>query len=274
MRKSTVAAVAAAFVAMGGCQKADTTEPAPDAKSSSEEVKPAAELQVEVFYRERMMLPPTATVTAVLEDGAKMDVAAERIAEETVSAKSGPPYRMTLAYDPSSLSPKGRFGVRARIENQGKLMFVSTEFIPAFGVDGSYDAPPSDPVPVLVRRMPDSIRAAATSITGTRWVLQTLRGEPAGVGAGGQAPHITLQGAEPRVSGFAGCNQISGGYTLESNQLTFGQTAMTMRACPEGEELERNFAKVLGDTKRYEVDGDVLKLMDGKGAVIAELRGE
>jgi putative lipoprotein len=273
MIRSTVV-VAWALAASLGCQKNEPIGPEGKGDVPSLRTASTAELRVEVFYRERMMLPPTATVEVVLEDGAKMDVAAELIAKETVPTKSGPPYRVTLKYDPSALDPRGRFGVRARIEDQGKLMFTSMEFNPAFGTHGSYDEPPNDPVRVLVRRTAGSAKAPAASITGTRWVFRTLHGEPAGLGAGGRAPDITLQGAEPRVSGFAGCNQITGGYTLEGDQLSFGQMAMTMRACAEGEELERKLAKVLGETRAYEITGSVLRLRDEAGTVIAELAAE
>lgn len=76
------------------------------------------------------------------------------------------------------------------------------------------------------------------------------------------------------MSGFAGCNHITGGYTLEDDQLSFGPTAMTRRACIEGEELEREFAKALRETRSYDIVGDVLRLRDGTGTVIAELRAQ
>jgi putative lipoprotein len=256
-----------------GCETADMTNTSKEVPSDPAVGADAlGEVHVEVTYRERMLLPPTASLIVTLEDGAKMDVAAEKIAEVTLPTKQAPPYRVTLRYDSSKLQDRGRYGVRARIENDGRLMFTSTQFNPAFGADGSHDSPPHDPVQVLVSRIAGRGETRAPSITGTRWVLQKLRGEPAGSGAGGQAPHITLQGAEPRVSGFAGCNQISGGYTLDGDQLSFGQMAMTMRACPEGMDLERDFAKALEETQRYEVLDDVLRLRDEHGTVVAELR--
>ena len=118
----------------------------------------------------------------------------------------------------------------------------------------------------------DIVKADELKGLGNYDTVEKLRGEPAGLGAGGQTPHITLQGAEPRVSGFAGCNQISGGYTLAGDQLSFGQMAMTKRACPEGMELEREFAKALEETKSCEVSDDVLQLRDEDGTVIAELK--
>jgi len=271
MARSTTAATMM-LVAMFGCQNGDAKETTIDDMPSRREAKSAAELHVEVFYRERMMLPPTATLEVVLENGAKMDVAAEWIAKKTMPAKGGPPYQVTLDYDPSKLHERGRYGVRARIENDGQLMFTSTQFNPAFGANGSYDSPAHAPVQVLVSRVAGRGETAAPSITGTRWVLEKLRGEPTGSGAGGQAPHITLQGAEPRVSGFAGCNQISGGYTLDGNQLAFGQMAMTMRACPEGMDLERELAKALEETQSYEISHDLLRLRNEHGTVVAELK--
>lgn len=151
-------------------------------------------------------------------------------------------------------------------------MFTSTQFNPAFGANGSHDSPAGDLVQVLVSRVAGRGETAAPSITGTRWVLEKLRGAPAGPGAGGQAPHITLQGAEPRVSGFAGCNQISGGYTLDGDQLAFGQMAMTMRACPEGMDLERELTKALEETRSYVTSDDILRLRDEHGSVVAELK--
>lgn len=266
--------IAWTLAAAVGCQKGEPMETEGKGGMPSSETGSTAELHVEVFYRERMMLPSTATLEVVLEDSAKMDVAADLIAREILPTQSGPPYRVTLQYDPSTLNPKGRFGVRARIEKQGKLVFTSMEFNPAFGTHGSHDEAPNDPVRVLVRPTPGSAKPSAASITGTRWVLRTLRGEIAGLGAGGPARHITLQGAEPRVSGFAGCNQITGGYALEDDQLSFGPTAMTGRACIEGEELEREFAEALQETRSYDIAGDVLRLRDGTGTVIAELRAQ
>jgi len=255
-----------------GCQPSGGKSPASDKEDGSEGASSIAKLDVEVLYRERMMLPPTATLEVVLEDGAKMDVAAELVSKKKVPVKTGPPYSVTLGYEPSKLDAKGRYGVRARIENEGRLMFTSAEFNPAFGTNGSPGEAPNAPVRVLLTRVSDSPTSAGSSITGTRWVLETLRGQPAGTGAGGRAPEITLQGSEPRVAGFTGCNQISGGYTLDAHQLSFGQMAMTMRACPEGMELERDFAEVLRETKTYRIEDDTLSLRDEGGTIVATLK--
>ena len=66
-----------------------------------------------------------AGLEVTLEDSAKMDVAAEQIAKTSMALHTAPPYRVTLEYDASKLDRRGRYGVRARIENDGRLTFRS-----------------------------------------------------------------------------------------------------------------------------------------------------
>ncbi len=249
-------------------------EPRAETGVSPPGVSAPSELQVEVMYRERMMLPPTATLEVTLEDTSKMDVAAEQIANKSMSPQGGPPYRITLEYKPSKLDQQGRYTVRARIENEGQLMFTSTQTYPAFGADGSYGEAANEPVQIMVERVARGAQTNDASITGTRWVLKKLGGEDAGLGAGGKAPDMTLQGAEPRVSGFAGCNTMTGRYELEGKSLSFSQIAMTRKACLEGMELEQEFAKALEATKSHAVAGNQLRLMAADGSVLAELQAE
>ncbi len=272
MHKAASAGAIVLAAAMG-CQTGPKTEAREGEPSESmAKDQPDGELHVEVFYRERMMLPPGATLTVTLEDGAKMDVAAEKIAEETLDLEGGPPYHVTLRYDRAVLNPPGRYAVRARIDHDGRLMFTSMEHNPAFGVHGSKDEPVHDPVEVLVKRIPASTRA--TPLTGTQWVLTSLRGEPAGAGAGGESPHITLSEKEQRVFGFAGCNRITGGYELDGADLSFSKMAMTMKACPEGMDLEREVAQALEATKSHEISDGVLRLKNEDGTVVSEWKAD
>lgn len=263
------------LAAIMGCQSGASKERSNEAPMDSPLVADAAsDLHVEVFYRERMMLPPTAELTVVLEDGAKMDVAADKIAEASVPVAGGPPYRVALSYQPAKLDPRGRFGVRARIETEGKLMFTSTQFNPAFGTHGEKDEKPNNPVSVLLTRVQRAPPAAPKSLIGTHWTLVKLRSEDAGVGAGGKAPSIELAAEPPRISGFAGCNQFTGGYTLDGDGLSFSELAMTMRACDEGMDLEGEIAKVLEETRRFVIAGDLLSLFSEDGNKVAELRAK
>ena len=55
----------------------------------------------QIWYRERMLLPPTAEIKVYLEDVSKMDVAAEVITMTTLSPEGGPPWKFVL----ESLTP-------------------------------------------------------------------------------------------------------------------------------------------------------------------------
>ena len=97
-----------------------------------------------VIYRERMALPPQATVTVRLEDVSRMDVAADVLAESRFPAESGPPFAFRLDYDPAEITEGRRYALRASIHLEDRLLFTNTEHIPAFGHEGD--------VEILVRR--------------------------------------------------------------------------------------------------------------------------
>lgn len=94
--------------------------------------EPSANITVQAWYRERMLLPPGSQLRVVMEDSALMDVAATLIAEQTLADPGPPPYRLTLEYNPQQLNDRGRYTVRAQIRNDGQLLFTSTSVIAAF----------------------------------------------------------------------------------------------------------------------------------------------
>ncbi len=64
-------------------------------------------------------------------------------------------------------------------------------------------------------------------------------------------PQLVFDPATHRVGGSGGCNQITGGYELKGEKLTFGQMASTMMACANGMETEQSFLKALGEVKQW-----------------------
>jgi len=76
-------------------------------------------------YRERMMLPPGASLEVTLEDVSGADAPADVIGRAQVDAVKAPPYSFSLAYDPARINANHRYNVRARIMADGKLMFQS-----------------------------------------------------------------------------------------------------------------------------------------------------
>lgn len=102
----------------------------------------------EVWYRERMALPPGAEVTVTLEDQSRADVPATVITDYThVVDGQAPPYSFRLVFDPSAIDDRMTYGLRARIEHDGKLMFTSTEHIDPFAGE------PGEPVRIRVSQV-------------------------------------------------------------------------------------------------------------------------
>ena len=105
---------------------------------------PKANLDGEVFYLQRIALPPTAVLSVSLQDISLADAPAKVIDEQRGQVKGQVPLAFHLSYDPLKVEPNHRYSVSARIEVDGKLMFITTENHPV-RLDGT------DPQPLKVR---------------------------------------------------------------------------------------------------------------------------
>ncbi|AWY43072.1 hypothetical protein DKY63_25430 [Pseudomonas putida] len=105
---------------------------------------PKASLDGEVFYLQRIALPPTAILSVSLQDISLADAPAKVIDEQRGPVKGQVPLPFHLTYDPQQIEPNHRYSINARIEVDGKLLFITTENH-AVRLDGS------DPQPVKVR---------------------------------------------------------------------------------------------------------------------------
>jgi uncharacterized lipoprotein YbaY/heat shock protein HslJ len=115
MHPRTLMICAAAL--LGGCSMSETQTPAPAPASAS--------ITGTASYRERMMLPPEATLEVTLEDVSRADAPADVITRAEVKTAKAPPYPFTLTYDPARINPSHRYNVRARIMAGDELMFQS-----------------------------------------------------------------------------------------------------------------------------------------------------
>jgi putative lipoprotein len=222
-----------------------------------------------VWYRERMLPPPDAEVYVTLEDVARMDVKAELIAETSFKPQGGPPWAFTLEYDPAKIHEKGRYALRTRIEANGRLLFTSTEHIPAF--DGEPNKPIEIMVSKVVRTKTGKVEPPLKSnanLTNTYWKLTELNGEPAILGAGKRELHMILVSEGRRVKGFSGCNRFTGSFIAREGQINFSQMVSTMKACLEGMEQEQSFLKALKESPRFNIEGDNLLLQGADGQVL------
>ena len=83
-----------------------------------------------VYYLQRIALPPDASIEVKLVDISKQDVPAETIAEQKITNPGQVPIPFELWYDPAKIDPRMTYAVQARIEQGGKLLFISTRVFP------------------------------------------------------------------------------------------------------------------------------------------------
>ena len=108
-------------------------------------------------------------------------------------------------------------------------------------------------------------------ITEKYWKLITLEGQKI-IMAENQEREIffTLKTDEKRITGFAGCNTLSGSYSLENgNRIRFSNMATTLRACPDVAINESGFLEVFELADNYTIHNDTLSLNVGRRAPLA-----
>ncbi len=109
------------------------------------------------------------------------------------------------------------------------------------------------------------------ALTSTRWVLVEIDGRPVAPDAdpNAQPPSLVfVDGSARRVSGFTGCNNVSGRWSNGgSGTLSVEGLTSTRRACASEERnrTESALLAALGAARRFEVIGSTLVLYDDQG---------
>ena len=148
----------------------------------------------EVFYRERIALPPNAVLTVQLSDVSLADAPASTIAEQKIDPAGQVPIKFEIKFDPAVTQPKASYALQARITVDDQLWFIN---------DQRYAVDPLKPEPqnMLLKKVSQSSEAPPTL---TIW----------------RAPRISI---EPSVTGTEG--------HLSSTSLPF---ALIVSGLPEG----------------------------------------
>jgi putative lipoprotein len=68
---------------------------------------------------------PTAHVTVTLADVSLADAPAQVISRQVIVEPGQPPIPFELRYDPATIIPNHTYAVQARIEDGGRLLFIS-----------------------------------------------------------------------------------------------------------------------------------------------------
>lgn len=112
---------------------------------------------------------------------------------------------------------------------------------------------------------------AMNDITGKTWKLSEINGRPIQLKDPKHNPYFSLNTADMRYSGNAGCNGVGGTFEIKQDimRIKFNQGMSTMMAC-EDLETEQLFTKALLAADNYSVNGNTLTLNKGKMAPLAK----
>lgn len=111
--------------------------------------------------------------------------------------------------------------------------------------------------------------APEAALTNTYWRLLRLGDVEIVATAGATEPHLTLDEVEGRYAATVGCNQLVGRFEAEGEELSFGQGATTMMACPPPlDDWERRLSEALAATTGWRIDGQALELHGADGAAL------
>jgi heat shock protein HslJ len=130
----------------------------------------------------------------------------------------------------------------------------------------------SEPTPpeLLLRKIDTG--SSTASLENTYWRLVRIGTQAVKVAPQQREPYLTLQPQQMRVTGYGGCNQMTGRYSLNGQKLTFSQVAGTMMACVHGMQEEQAFYKALTSTARWQIVGERLQLYDASGRSVAQFQ--
>jgi putative lipoprotein len=220
-------------------------------------------LKGSVSYRERMALLPGATVRVQLLDVSLADAPSVTIAEQVITPEGQVPIPYELHYDDAVIVPNHSYAVAARIEAEGRLLFISMtrHAVLTGGVDET---------DILVERVASSEPAPEPTPEG-HWLAEDILG-------GGVIDNVETVleiAADGSVTGSSGCNRITGTAKIKGDSIEFGPIAATRRACvPAVGDQEQKFFKALGLARHWQVDEATGKLtLMGRGEKVVMVLG-
>ena len=110
---------------------------------------------------------------------------------------------------------------------------------------------------------------ATEQLPGTYWRLTRLEGKPIILAEQQREPSLVFQSGQKRLTGFAGCNRLTGGYEINGDQLGFRGVVSTRMACTQGMDTETAFLQALGKVRGWKIAGQHLELYDESGNQVA-----
>ncbi len=121
---------------------------------------------------------------------------------------------------------------------------------------------------LLLTACPKTPELNLEELTAKAWLLESLNGEPAGLGMNKQ-PRWVQFATDGKVNGFGGCNNFMGSYEFEGDRVQLGNLSSTMMACP-GEFSDDLFLAALENAETISMKNGQL-LLKQNGNTLATL---
>lgn len=228
--------------------------------ASAAPVARAGMLSGEVFYRERVALPPNAVLEVSLVDVTRPGGLGDLVASVQMRANRQVPIAFEIRYGDGDVDLRRSYAVRANIVADGRLLFVNAR-----------------PQYVLTQGHPNSVRilmAAVMSLAADERNAVVGRGWLAeDIGGGGVVDRVRTTiaiGADGEVTGSGGCNMLRGTAQINGISLAFGTIATTRKLCPPAVmDQEGKFLRALDLTREFRLEDPHLKFLGGDGAELA-----
>ncbi|NOD74656.1 MULTISPECIES: YbaY family lipoprotein [unclassified Ruegeria] len=210
-------------------------------------------------YRERLALPPDATLFVELQDISLADAPAVTLSAQRY-ALTGVPAQFELTYDDALIKEGHSYAVRATVTQGQKLLFTTDTVYPVLTNEAGNSA---DLLLVQIQSQ------KSATLENTEWVAATLNGAPL---QAERRPELSF-GQGGAFGGSGGCNRFSGQAEVSGNRISFPDNmAATLMACPpELDEVERAFLKSMQAITSFAMEGDALALLDAEGEPVIKL---
>jgi putative lipoprotein len=217
----------------------------------------AGVLNGEVFYRERVALPPNAVLEVSLVDVTRPGGLGELVASMQVRPDRQVPIPFEIRYGDDDVDPRRSYAVRANILADGRLLFVNARQLRVL----THGHPNS--VRILMSAVMSVAAAGNNGMVGEEWLAEDIGGR----GVVDNVRTTINVGAGGEVTGSGGCNRLRGTAQIDGSSLAFGPMATTRMMCPPAVmDQEGKFLHALDLTREFRLDGPYLKFLDRDGA--------
>lgn len=260
MKKLLVSGVIVACLIIQGCARDE---------SPGEAQTPAglSSLSGAVLHDPRRPAPPQAMIHVELRGMGADEGSVVVLASTQTSARSASPYEFELLYDPRLIQSGQRYVVSADLRTDADVLDASPGSVEAFGagpISLAFKTPPAIKTRLL----------RTLSLQGIRWHLAELEGEAIAQEETSRRPYLEVAVDAETFSGFSGCNNYTGSYTLEGTTVAFGNSASTRKNCDGAMDLEARYLAMLASVATWRMENQQLVVGDSERRALARFVAE